>query len=111
MGKIPVKQESCPIFGIEMTSLFGLFVMELKTVYDIPELWTADRYRQLLQAADYDALDEIDPADLPDMTVMALQDLKPEEAAEAVLSVLAAGLSAGTRKNMVHEMKEQRATH
>lgn len=91
-----------------MNPLFDILIMELKTVHDIPDMWTAARYRHLLQAAEFDDIDEIDPADLAEMTVMALQDMKPEKAAEAILSVLAAGLSVGVHQNLAHEMKEQR---
>lgn len=91
-----------------MTLTFDVLIMELKAVYDIPEIWTADLYRQLLQAAEFEEIDEIEPADLPDMAVMALQDMKPEKAAETALAVLASDLSSGVRQNLAHEMKEQR---
>lgn len=91
-----------------MNSIFDVLIMELKTVYDIPEIWTAELYRQLLQATEYDEIDEIEAADLPEMTLMALQDMKPETAAETALSVLAADLSVGVRQNLAHDMKEQR---
>lgn len=90
-----------------MNLLFDILIMELKAVHDIPEIWTADRYRQLLQAAEFDDIDDVDPADLAEMTVMALQDMKPEKAAEIILSVLVRGLSVGLRQNLAHEMKEQ----
>lgn len=91
-----------------MQPLVDVRIMALKAVHDIPEMWSADQYRQLLQALEFDDIDDIETADLFDMTVMALQDLKPEAAAEAVLKVLLGDrLHAGIRHNLVHEMKDQ----
>lgn len=58
--------------------------MALKAVHDIPEMWSANQYRQILQALEFDNIDDIETAELFGMTVIALQDLKPETAAEAV---------------------------
>ncbi len=91
-----------------MQSMFDLLVMELKPIHDMPQVWTDAVFRQILQQVDYEDIDEIDAADLREMTVMALQDLKPEKAGEAVLAILAGGLSVGARQNLTHEMKSQR---
>ena len=92
-----------------MPPLFELVKIELKPVHDMPEMWTADHYRQTLQALEFDGIDEIETADLPEMAIMALQDLKPAAAAEVVLKILLGDrLNAGIRQNLAHEMKEGR---
>ena len=92
-----------------MQPSFDLRIVELKAVHDLPESWTADHYRQLLQALEFEGIDDIEIADLPEMAVMALQDLKPEEAAEETLKLLlGARLHAGIRQNLAQEMKQRR---
>lgn len=90
-----------------MNATFELIIMELKSVHNIPELWTDLIYRQILQDAEFDDIHEIDLSELPDYTVMALQDLKPENAAEVVLGSLTSGLSKGVRQNLAYDLKEQ----
>lgn len=91
-----------------MQPMFDLLVMELKPIYDLPNIWTDDVLRQILQQVEFEEIDDIDPADLRDMAVMALQDVKPEKAAEALLAVLAPALAIGVRQNLAHEMKAKR---
>lgn len=92
-----------------MQLLFDLFIEELKAAHDLPQMWAADHFRQLLQALEFEDIGEIETADLPEMALMALQDLKPEDAAEEVLNLLLGDrLNAGIRHNLAHEMKERR---
>ena len=81
----------------------------MKAVHDLPEMWTAGHYRHLLQALEFEDIEEIETADLPEMAIMALQDLKPEDAAEEVLKLLLGDrLHRGIRQNLAQEMKARR---
>jgi len=82
--------------------LFDVLVSSVKEINDMPGSWCDDDYCKLLMQLEMEDVGDISSTDLLDMTLMALQDLKPEDAADAILAYkLANNISAGARQNVV----------
>jgi len=88
-----------------MTPLFNVTVSSLKTVSDMPETWSAEEYRALLTQLEFEDEAGIADGDLLEMVMMALQDMKTDDAADAVLLFkLKDCISAGARQNIVQDL-------
>lgn len=84
-------------------------VLSLKKVTELPNGWSNEDYLKVLELADFDDIDQIDPSELKDYTILALQELEPDEAADIVLQyVLADKLKPGQIENLAHEMLDEK---
>jgi hypothetical protein len=92
-----------------MKAHFQVTIERFKELSVLPEGWTPEGYRTLLTRLEFDGVDSLADDELAAYAGMALQDLEPEEAAQALLAQLLDGrLTAGQRRNLSEEMKNQR---
>ena len=86
---------------------FQVRIDEWAQIHALPDTWSVDELRLLLEAAEFD--DQVADADVEDMTLMALQDLGLQEACDLVLlNVFGSRMSAGVRQNLISELEEDR---
>ncbi|MFT5233446.1 MAG: hypothetical protein ACI9UK_001283 [Candidatus Krumholzibacteriia bacterium] len=90
-----------------MKPLFNVSVSSLKEINDMPGTWEDDDYRKLLEQLEVDDIEELSDSDLLDVVLMALQDMKPIDAADAVLIYkLQDSITAGARQVIVQDFVE-----
>lgn len=90
-----------------MNYKYNVEVLGLRKIHEVPDAWSSERLKEILNFIEYEGVDEILEEELRDMTTMALSDLEPEEAAEAVLEVRFGDLlTSGQRKNLSEELKD-----
>lgn len=86
---------------------FEVHVRSVLEIQELPDAWTSEDYKNLLELADFEDWDEIDESELKDYTIMALQDLEEEEAAAVVLGYKFQGrLTKGQIQSIVYDMME-----
>ncbi len=92
-----------------MKSTFDVSILTVQEIHSLPDAWSHEDYRNILERADFDDWNELDPSELKDYTLLTLQDLEPDEAAELVLKYkFQDRLKDGQIQNMAHEMMEEK---
>lgn len=83
--------------------------LKYSVIGELPEGWTAEKHRELLDEMDIDGISESSPEDLKEMCVMSLTDSDPEDAAKVVLNYLFPGrLNSGQIDNISVEMLHEK---
>lgn len=91
-----------------MKPKFDINVRSVQEIHELPDGWSFDDYRNIMELADFDDWDQIEESELKDYTIMALQELDEEEAATIVLKYKFEDLlSKGQIHNMVFEMMDE----
>ncbi|MEQ6119824.1 hypothetical protein [Reichenbachiella sp. MALMAid0571] len=91
-----------------MKSKFDVKVLSVQEIHELPDGWSGDDYKSIMELADFDDWDKIEESELKDYTIMTLQELDPEEAAAIVLGYKFQGLlTKGQIHNLVFEMMEE----
>lgn len=86
---------------------FHLKIREIESLHAIPDYWSLQDYRALLQLCDIEDGEQMAFGDAEDMLFMALTDREPDEAAKIVLGYkFSKRLRAGQIDQMSHEMLE-----
>lgn len=92
----------------QISPKFTIDIVKTDSVKDVPGSWTSECYKQILEACEFDELEEVAEYELPDYAIIALLDYEPKEAATIVLKVkLGDKLKIGQIQNMAHEMQEE----
>ncbi len=90
-----------------MKTQFHVTVKEYKKISSLPDSWTPNDFRSILQLTDFGDDADISDTDIQDMAIMALQDMEAEEAADLVAKYrLGEKLNNGQRQELIHEMQE-----
>jgi len=90
-----------------MKPQFDIVLKEYKKILSLPDSWTPQDFRSILELTDYGTNDDVPDTDVQEMAVMALQDMEAEEAADLVIEFrLGDRLSKGQRQELIHEMQE-----
>ncbi len=88
---------------------YTIQLLELKEIHEIPQVWTEDELRKLLQFVEYDDVQEIPANELKDMACLALTDFEVEEAAVKVLEFrIGDRLNKGQRQNLAIELQDDK---
>ncbi|MGB5646237.1 MAG: hypothetical protein WBM55_03875 [Muriicola sp.] len=88
---------------------YTIQLLELKEIHEIPQVWTEDELRKLLQFVEYDDVQEIPVNELKDMACLALTDFEVEEAAVKVLEFrIGDRLNKGQRQNLAIELQDDK---
>jgi len=91
-----------------MKPKFDVNVRSVQEIHELPDGWSFDDYRNIMELADFDDWDKIEEDELKDYTIMALQELDEEEAATIVLKYKFEDLlTKGQIHNMVFEMMDE----
>ena len=92
-----------------MKTVFGIKLLEYKTIQELPDAWCIDDYKALLDALDYGDVSDIPEQDLKEMCFMYLSENEPEDAASIVLNyVFEDRLNSGQKENLSHEMLDEK---
>ncbi|WP_299215068.1 hypothetical protein [uncultured Dokdonia sp.] len=92
-----------------MKTLFNVDITKFKTIHELQNAWTDQKYIALLDQMEYGDTSEIAPSDLKEMCMMALTDNEPDEAAKIMLDyVFGDRLNEGQKNNLSHEMIEEK---
>ncbi len=92
-----------------MKAKFDVSVRSVDEINVLPDSWTTEDFKNVLELADFEDWDEIDESELKDYTLLSLQDFDADEAAEIVLGYkLGDRLSKGQIQNMAHEMMDEK---
>lgn len=84
---------------------FELTVKNVKTIHFLPNYWTEQDYRNLLEAFGLTGFENADAAELQDLLFMAINDKEPSESAVIVLQYkLGDKLNEGQIENLSHTM-------
>lgn len=84
---------------------FNVVITTTKLVEEFAEHWTAQDYRNLLEAFDFEDSSSLSDAELREMLFLAMSDLEPDESARLVLNYrLGDQLSEGQIDQISHEM-------
>tara|TARA_R110002167_G_scaffold167062_4_gene364220 strand:- start:1838 stop:2524 length:687 start_codon:yes stop_codon:yes gene_type:complete len=83
--------------------------ISFKTIHELPNAWTDQNYKDLLELMDYGDPSELTVSELKEMCLMSLTDYQPEEAAKIVLEyVFKDRLNKGQIQNLSNEMLEEK---
>lgn len=92
-----------------MKTSFKIELLTFSNINHLPEAWSQNDYRQLLELMDYGDTATILPDDLKEMCLLSITDYQPEEAASIVLEyVFKDRLNSGQIQNLSHEMQEEK---
>ncbi|MCB1121419.1 MAG: hypothetical protein KJT03_07715 [Verrucomicrobiae bacterium] len=92
-----------------MKPTFELEVVSVDIVHELPNTWTNEDCRALLDALEFGDASDISDDQLREYAVMALQDLEDDKAAGILLNhVFGDKLSAGKKQNLADEMTDER---
>ena len=92
-----------------MKSLFNIKLLEFKTIDELPEAWTINDYKALLNAMEYGDISDIKDEEIQEMCLMYLSDNETEDAASIILDyVFNERLNAGQKENLSHEMLDEK---
>ncbi|WP_436517344.1 hypothetical protein [Ekhidna sp. To15] len=92
-----------------MKITYEVKVRSFEEVHELPNSWSNEEFKEILEEADFDDVDELDPDELRSYTIMALQELEADEAAELVLNYkLGDKLSKGQIQNLSNEMMDEK---
>ena len=91
-----------------MMHTYSAEILKLSTIHELEDAWSSADYKELLEACEFDSIDEVPEGELMDYLSMALQELDPETAAEIVLLYrLGDKLKKGQIESISHEMLEE----
>lgn len=89
--------------------VYTITCTDFKTIKELPDFWTNEKYADLLDIMDFPDIDSLAPTEIKDMCFMALTDNEPEESAELVLTYLFKDrLNAGQIQNLSHEIQTEK---
>ena len=92
-----------------MNNSYKVKRLSFQTIQELPYSWNEQKYKDLLDAMEYDDTAEIPTEELKEMCLMSLSDYDPEEAAKIVLDyVFKNRLKSGQILNLSNEMLEDR---
>lgn len=92
-----------------MKTIFNVQISKFTTIGELPNAWSNQNYKALLEAMEYGDTSEIAPSDLKEMCLMAITDNEPEEAARIVLDyIFKDKLNDGQKDNLSHEMIDEK---
>ena len=92
-----------------MKSQFKVERLNFKTIQELPNSWTDQDYKLLLEIMDYGDAANLAPEELREMCLMSLTDNEPEDAAKIVLAyVFKDRLNKGQIENLSNEMLEEK---
>jgi hypothetical protein len=88
-----------------MNSKYHVTLHSIEEIQELPNGWTNDHYRTLLELADFDGYADIDESELKDYAILALQDMDVEDAAMLVLQYrFAEQFTKGQIQNLAFEL-------
>lgn len=88
---------------------YSVQLLELKEVHEIPQVWTSEKFKELLRHLEYEGIDDIPEEELKDMACLALTDFEVEEASILVLEFwLGDRLNKGQRQNLSIELQDEK---
>ena len=92
-----------------MKSKFSIEPLKFETIESLPNSWTNENYKELLDLMEYSDISSIIEDDLREMCLMSLTDYEKDEAAELLLKyVFENRLSSGQISNLSHEMQDDK---
>ena len=92
-----------------MKSIFKVELLNFSTIYELPNAWKPNDYKELLELMDYGDTSGLTPQDLKDMCFMLLADHEPEEAVEFILKyIFKDRLNSGQISSLSNEMIEEK---
>ena len=92
-----------------MKSQFKVERLNFKTIQELPNSWSDQDYKLLLEIMDYGDAANLAPEELREMCLMSLTDNEPEDAAKIVLAyVFKDRLNKGQIENLSNEMLEEK---
>ncbi|WP_421762671.1 hypothetical protein [Ekhidna sp.] len=92
-----------------MKAKFDVSVRSVNEINELPNSWTIEDYKEVLELADFEDWDEIDENELKDYTLLSLQEFEADEAAELILHYrLGDHLKSGQIQNMAQEMMDEK---
>lgn len=92
-----------------MKSIFKVEPLNFNTIYELPNAWKSNNYKELLEIMDYGDTSGLTPQDLKDMCFMLLSDHEPEEAVEIILKyIFNDRLNSGQISSLSNEMIEEK---
>lgn len=92
-----------------MKHSFTVEPIKFSTIQELPNAWSNQNYKELLEKMDFDGIPEIPENELKDMCLMSLTDNEPEDAAKIVLEYLfKERLNSGQIENLSNEMLDER---
>lgn len=87
---------------------FNITVPEFKIIDQLEGAWTTQDYKNLLEIADFEGVNDIPKNELFDYLTMVLQDLEPDESAALVLEYrLGDTLTHGQIENISHDIQKE----
>jgi hypothetical protein len=88
---------------------FNIELLKSETISELPNAWSSENYRDLLELMEYGDTSDILEGDLKEMCLMSLSEYDPDEAAKYVLSYIFEGrLNSGQIHNLSHEMQDEK---
>jgi len=92
-----------------MKHSFRVEPIKFSTIQDLPNAWSNQDYKALLEKMDFDGISEIPENELKQMCLMSLTDNEPEDAAKIVLEYIFENrLNSGQIENLSNEMLDER---
>lgn len=92
-----------------MNHLFSINPISYKVIGELPNAWTQNDYKQLLDLMDYGDTTGLDPKELKEMCLLSLSDNEPEDAAKIILEyIFSDRLNSGQIDNISNEMIEEK---
>ena len=92
-----------------MKTKFNVSVFGVEQVHELPDSWSEEQLRGLLELAEFDGWETVEEGELKDYVIMALQDMEADEAAQLVLKYQFGTIfKAGLLESMAHEMMEEK---
>ena len=92
-----------------MKNSFNLKSLSFHAIQELPDAWDEHKYKDLLEAMEYNAIAEIPTEELKEMCLMSLSDSEPDEAAKIVLEyIFGDRLTKGQIENLSNEMLDEK---
>ncbi len=58
-----------------MKSTFDVSILTVQEIHSLPDAWSHEDYRNILERADFDDWNELDPSELKDYALLTLKTL------------------------------------
>lgn len=92
-----------------MKKIFTVKRTSYKTITELPDSWSEQDYKNLLERMEFDGIAELAPTELKEMCLMSLTDNEPENAAKIVLEyIFKDKLNSGQIDNLSIELVEEK---
>jgi hypothetical protein len=92
-----------------MKNIFNVTRTGFKTITALPDSWSDQDYKNLLEQMDFDGIAALVPEELKEMCLMSLTDNEPEEAAKLVLEyIFKDKLNGGQIANLSNELLDEK---